>query len=124
MPSERRDVSAAIAQGRQSDGRGADPLGKTRVKILRKRMAAGSDDSHVHRLAAVESDGTDLTSRQHAVEPLLRFGGKRANLIQQQSAGVRLNELADLGGEGAREGALLMAEQLTVDDVRGNRLAI
>src|SRR5206468_4317921 len=35
-----------------------------------------------------------------------------------------LHQLADLGREGAREGAFLMAEQLTVDDVGGNRLAV
>ena len=121
---ERGNVAAAVAQRRQGDRRRADPLGKAGMEIVGQRPAAGGDDPDVDRMAAVEADRADFAGGEHAVEQLLGLGGKRADLVEQQRAAVGLDQLAGLGREGAREGALLVAEQLAVDDVGGDRLAV
>ena len=124
MAGERGDVAAAFAERRQRDGGRADPLGQAGVEIFGQRPAAGRDDAHVDRVAAVEPDRPDFAGGEHAVEQLLGLGGKCADLVEQQGAAVGLDDLADLGRERAREGALFVAEQFAVDDVGGNRLAI
>ena len=50
--------------------------------------------------------------------------GRARDFVEQQGSAIGLDELADLGGECAREGALLVTEQLAVDDVGGDRLAV
>src|SRR6266576_6536 len=112
MPRQRGNVAAAVAECRQDDGGGADPFGESAEEVLGQRSAGGGDDPDIDRLAAVEADGADLAGRQHAVERLLRFRRKRADLVEKQRARVGLDELADLGREGTREGAFLVAEEL------------
>ena len=102
----------------------ADPLGEARIEIVRQRAAGGGDDAHVDRVGAVAADRADFAGGEHAVEHFLGLRRQRADLVEQQGAAVGLDDPADLGGEGAREGAFLMAEQLAVDDVGGDRLAI
>ena len=82
MSRQRRNVAAPVAERRQDDRGGADPLAKTGMEVLRQRPAGSGDDPHVDRLAAVEPDGTHLAGRQHAIECLLRFGRKRADLVE------------------------------------------
>ena len=94
------------------------------MEVFGKRSAARRDDSNVDRIAAVEADRAHLAGREHAVEPLLGVGGKLGDLVEDERSAVGLDELAGLGREGAREGAFVMAEQLAVDDVGGDRLAV
>ncbi len=102
----------------------ADSLGQARVEVVGQRAAAGGDHPDVDRIAAVEADRADFAGREHAVEPLLRLDRQGADFVEQQRAAVGLDQLAGLGGERAREGALFVAEQLAVDDVGGDRLAV
>ncbi len=124
MTGERRNIAAAVAERRQGDRGRSDPFGKTGMEIVGQRSAAGRDDPDVDGIAAVEPDRADLAGRKHAVEQLLRLRRKEGHFIQNQRAAVGLDKLADLGCEGAREGALFVAEQFAVDDVRCDRLAV
>ena len=110
--------------GGKCDGRARDPLGEAGMEVFGERSVARRDDADVDRIAAVEADRAHLAGREHAVEPLLGLGGQAADFVEDERAAVGLDELADLGREGAREGAFLMAEQLTVDDVGGDCLAV
>ena len=94
------------------------------MEIFRQRAATGRNDADVDGVTPIEADGADLTGREHAVEHLLRLLGHAADLVEDQRAAVGLDQLADLCRECAREGAFLMAEQLAVDDVRGDSLAV
>ena len=75
-------------------------------------------------MAAVEADRPHFARCEHAVEQLLRLRRKRGDLVEDQRAAVGLDELAGFGSEGTREGAFFVAEQLAVDDVGGDRLAV
>ena len=68
--------------------------------------------------------GPDLAGREHPIEQLLRLLGQAGDLIEHKRAAVRLDDLARLCGEGTRERALFVAEQLAVDDVRSDRFAV
>ena len=94
------------------------------VEILRKRAAAGRDHANVNRIAAVEPDRPNFAGREHAVETFLGFGGQSGDFVEDQRSAVRLHELAGLCCKCARERALFVAEQLAVDNVRGDRFAI
>src|SRR4051812_43251746 len=124
MAGEGRNVAAALAKRRKDDGRRANPLGQACEEIFGKRLAARRDDPYIDRLTAVQADGTDFAGGQHAIENFLRVGWKRADFVEKQGAAVRQHKLAGLGCERPWKGAFLMAEQLAVDDVGGNRLAV
>ena len=78
MTGERRNIAAAVAERRQGDGGRADPFGEAGMEIVGQRSAAGRDDPDVDGIAAVEPDRADFAGREHAVEQLLRLGGKDA----------------------------------------------
>ena len=121
---QRRNVAAAIAQRRNGDGRRRNPLGQARMEILGQRPARGRDQPDIDRVGAVAADRADLAGGEHAVELLLGFLRQGADLVEQQRAAVGLDHPADALGEGARKGARHMAEQLAVDDVGRDRLAV
>ena len=125
MAGERGNVAAALAQRRQRDRRRADPLGEAGVEILGQRAAAGRDHPDVDRMAAVEADRADLAGREHAVEQLLRFGRQAPKSRRARSVPPSAwTSLPVLAAKAPGKGALLMAEQLAVDDVGGDRLAV
>ena len=93
-------------------------------KIFGQRAAVGGDHPDVDRMAAVQADRPHFAGGQHSVEQLLRLRRKRRNLVENQRAAVGLDELARLRRERARERAFFVTEQLAVDDVGGDRLAV
>src|SRR6185437_11467737 len=124
MAGKSRDVAAPLTERGQYDRGPTDSLAETGIEVFRKRTAASCNDPDVHRIAAVQANRADFAGRQHAIEPLLRFWRKRGDLVENQGSAVGLDELAGLRSECARESAFLMAEQLAVDDVRGDRFTI
>ena len=94
------------------------------MEIFGQRTAAGCDHADVDRIAAVEAYGAHFAGGEHAVEHLLRLGRKHPDLIDDQGSAVGLDQLARLRRESTRKGALLMAEQLAVDDVGRDGLAV
>src|SRR5690606_7509214 len=61
---------------------------------------------------------------QGAEELGLEGEGELADLVEEEGAALRLLEGALAGGGGAREGALLVAEELALHQLRGDRRAV
>src|SRR4051812_40461162 len=94
------------------------------MEVFGQRMAGRGDDPDVHRLAAVEAHRSNLAGGKHSVEDFLSLRGKSAYFVEQKRSAVRVDQLSDLGRKGSREGALLVAEQFAVDNVRWDRFAV
>src|SRR5262249_54747783 len=82
------------------------------------------DDAQVDRLVAVRADAADLAILQRAEELGLELGRHLADLVEKQRPAARLLEGADAPRPGAGEGALLVAEELALQEVRGERAAV
>src|SRR5262245_59182029 len=126
---ERGDVLAPVAQRRDADGDDAQaevevlpegPLLDLRVEIL----VRGCDDADVDLDGARGSQALHFPFLQHAEHLGLRLGGHIPDFIQENSPPVGLLELADLLLGGARERALLVPEELRLDQRFGNRGAV
>ena len=70
------------------------------------------------------ADRIDLAFLQRAQKLDLRFERQLADLVEEQRAAVGLLELADAAVDGARERALLVAEQDALDQVLRDRAAV
>jgi hypothetical protein len=75
-------------------------------------------------MAAIQANRAHLAGRENAVEDFLRLGGQGPDFVQQESAAVGDDQLAGLRPKRARECAFLVTEQLAVDDIARDRLAI
>ena len=84
----------------------------------------GRHQPHVHldRLRAAEA--LELLLLQHAQQLGLQLRGDVADLVEEQRPLVRQLEAADLLADGAGEGALLVAEQLALQQPRGDGRAV
>jgi hypothetical protein len=72
----------------------------------------------------VAADAVDLALLDGAQQLGLQAGVHLADFVQQQGAAVGFLELADAAGDGAGEGALLVAEQLALEQVLGDGGAV
>ena len=126
---ERADVARPIAQRRDDDRKHRQAVVEIlaeRLRLDHRRQIAvrGRDDPDldVHRPLAADPD--DLAVLDHAQQPDL--GGERqlADFVEEQRAAVRLLEPALAARGRAGEGALLVPEQLRVDQLRRNRAAV
>ena len=84
----------------------------------------GRHQPHVHldRLGAAQA--LELLFLQHAEQLGLQLRGDVADLVEEQRPLVRQLEAADLLADGAGEGALLVAEQLALQEPRGDGRAV
>ena len=126
---EHRDVLAALAQRRQLDRHDREPVvqvlaeppaGDLGLQILVRR---GDDaDVDLDRLAA--ADALELALLEHAQHLRLRVRVHVADLVEEQRAAIGELELAAalLGRAGER--ALLVAEQLALDQLGRDRRAV
>src|SRR3954454_560762 len=96
MASERGNIAAPFAQGRQRDRGRADSLGEPGGKIFGKRAAVGRDHANVDRMAAVQPDRAALSGGEDPIEQLLSLKRKRGNLAENERSAVGLDELACL----------------------------
>jgi hypothetical protein len=123
---EERDVLAPLAQRRHVEGHHVEPVVEVLPELAR---AHGRPEVHVGRRQHADVDG----DRPHAPEPLdlalleraqelrLEVEPQRADLVEEEGAALGELELAELPRVGAREGALLVAEQLGLDERVGDR---
>ena len=112
-------VVAALAQGRQVDREDAQAIVEVGAELpLRRRRlqvaVRGRDQPHVGLDRLVAADPLERLFLQHAQDLALRRQRHVADLVEEQRAAVALLELADPPPLGAGEGALLVAEQLAL----------
>ena len=126
---EQRQVLAPLAQRRQGDREDSEPVVEVRTELPLGRqdhqVAVGGGDQPdvgLYRLVAPDS-----LERLFLQQPqYLGLHGQRcvADLVEEQRAAVALLELADAAAVGAGEGALLVAEQLALQQRLGDGGAV
>ena len=128
-PRERLDVVDPLAQRRQVDAHDVEPVIEVGAELpgrdpLGEVGIGGGDEAHVDRDLAVRAHGADLAVLDHPQELRLERERQLGDLVEEERAPLRVEEQPLPRGGGAREGALHVAEQLALDDVRGDRPAI
>ena len=96
------------------------PFSISGFEILVRRR----DDADVHLDRPRRPEPLDLPFLQHAQDLGLRLRAHVADFVEEDRAAVGLLELADLLLGRAGERALLVAEQLRLDQLLGNRGAV
>ena len=126
---QKRDIAVSFPQGRQVDGKDIQPVVKIGAKLLLldhapQVLIGRRDHAHVHWDGAAATKALDLPLLQNAQEFRLEFQGKVADFIEEQRAAIRGLEASLTVGNGARKGASLVSEELTLHQRRGNCGAI
>src|SRR5690606_33956732 len=78
---------------------------------IEKASIGRRNDADIDALGAGGTNGLDLAFLEGAEEFYLGFEGKLADLVEEERADMGFGEFADLIGDGAGEGALLVAEE-------------
>ncbi len=126
---EQRDVLGALAQRRQRDREDVEAV----VEVLAERLLAdgleqvaigGGDDPDVDLDRRPAADALELALLEDAEQLGLGLQGQLADLVEEERAAVGQLEAADAPGDGAGEGALLVAEQLALDEPGGEGGAV
>ncbi len=121
--------SARSRSGGSEDGEDAEAV----VEVFAEGLLAdgleqvavgGGDDPDVDRDRRTAADALDLALLEDAEELGLGLQGQLADLVQEEGAAVGQLEAADAAGDGAGEGALLVAEQLALDEPGGEGGAV
>src|SRR5690606_32834884 len=118
---EQRHVAPPLAQGRNVDGKDVEPV----VEILAKcpvahrlaQVAIGrGNDADIHLLRPGGADRLELSFLEDAKQLGLELQRQLADLVEEDRSAVGEGKapLALLGGAG--EGALLVAEELALDE--------
>ncbi len=84
----------------------------------------GRDDAHVTAHRHVIADALEHAFLQHAQQLHLHRRAHVADLVEEQRAALGDLETALAGGHRAGEGAFLMAEQLALEQLGGDRAAV
>ena len=118
-----------LAQRRRADGDGVDAVVEVLAEAASGQQAVEvvvgrGDDPHVDLDHARAAHARDLPVLQHAQQLGLHGRGHVADLVQEQRAAVGLLEAAAPLRDGARERALLVAEQLALHELGGDRRAV
>ena len=123
------NVLSASAQGWRLDGEHIQPV----EEILTEgtfgdgpgEVAVGCrDDPDIHLDRPAGADRIHLALLQDAQELDLHVQGKLADLVEKQGSAVRFLELPGMAFRGAREAALLVAEQDGLDERLGDGPAV
>ena len=126
---QQADVLATVAQRRQVHGDGVDAIEEVLAELAalhgRREVAiGGGHQPDVHPARAGAAHAEERAGLQHAQQLHLAVGLHVADLVEQQRAAVRELDEAGLGVDGAGEGALLVAEQLGLQHLAGQRAAV
>src|SRR6202022_2605613 len=81
-------------------------------------------DADIHPDLALAAEAREHTVLENAEELRLQAAAHLRDLVEEQGAAIRVLEAADPPLDGAREGALLMAEDLALKERLGNRRAV
>ena len=120
MQRQRRNVVDALAQRRdrqRKDTQAIVEIGPERSVFdhLHQIAVRRRDDPHVHLLGSRAPEPLELTLLQDAQQLGLYFRRNVADLVQEQRAVMRQLEAADPPGRGTGERALLVPEQLALE---------
>ena len=112
--------------GRQADRHDVQAVEQILAELaLADRLAqvamGGGDDAHIGLDGHPAAHGGELALLQHAQQPGLGIQRHVADLVQEQRAAGGLLEAADPAGHRPGEGALLVAEQLALDQLARDR---
>ena len=126
---QRRDVLAALAQGRQVDRHDVEPVVQVLAEPagldLVEQVAVGrGDDPGVDLLGVGVADPLELPLLQDAEQLDLELGRGAVDLVEEDAAGVRGLEPAGPVVDGAGERPLDVAEQLALEQALGQGAAV
>ena len=120
----RAPAAAAAAAGTRSGG-STGPRGIVLSRNRLQQVAVGrGDDAHVDRSDVVAADALELALLQHAQQLDLQLRRQLADLVEEDRPAVGQLEPADAPGDRAGERALLVPEQLALDQARRQRGAV
>src|SRR5437660_3808426 len=123
------DVVAALPQRRHRELDDVDAVEEilaetARRDELRELLVRGADDAHVDRILLRRADLAHALLLDGAQQLHLHGERQVRHLVEEQRAAVRRLEEAFAIFGGAREGALLVAEELALHQVLGYRAAV
>ena len=126
MAGQRRNVAGPFPERRQLDRHDVDPVIEVLAEFplldqLDKIMVGGGDDPDIELDHALAADAVDLAGLERAQQAGLGVHRHVADLVKKQRAALGLLEFARRAGDGAGEGALFVAEQFRLDQLRRNR---
>jgi hypothetical protein len=120
-PHQEGDVFAPVPEGRDVDGEDSEPVEEIFAEAALREgpgqvAIRGGEDPDVDLHGARAADALELTVLEDAKKLRLEVQGELADLVQEERPAVGELEAAHAGGGRAREGALLVAEQLALDE--------
>ena len=126
LPDQNRDVLAPLPQRWQVDAEDIEAVVQVRPKPsflhpVAQRLVRRGDDAHVDGNALRAAHTRDLALLQHTQQLDLRRDRHVADLVEKQRPRVRELEASDAPLGRAGEGALFVAEQLTLEKGLGQR---
>src|SRR3989338_5149381 len=126
---ERQDIFFALPQGREVQSEGIDakvevPAEIPLVDFLKQAFVRGGDDPKIDRNLLVASYPLDLSGLQGPQDFDLGVQGHISDFIQEGCALVGELEFADPSFRSSRKGALLMSEQLALQQGLWNGRAV
>src|SRR5687767_260772 len=129
MRREEDEVVAPGAELRQLDGDDSQTVVEVFAEFLvRDHLleipVRGGDEPHVNRYRFPAPDTLDFALLDGAEDFALQHETHVPDFIEEQRPPAGPLEAADLAGDGAGEGALLVAEELALQQVFGNRRAV
>ena len=121
--------SARSRSGGSATGNDVQPVVEILAELpardhLREVAVGRRDDAHVDADRLVAADALELALLQHAQQLDLGLERQLADLVEEQRAAVRQLEAALVLADRAGERALLVAEQLALDEAGGDRGAV
>ena len=122
-------VFVALAQGGHLDLNAGQAVVEVLAELARGHgvgqvHVGGGDDAHVGLLHLGGADFHELAVLQDAQQQGLGLARQLADLVEKEGPAVGLLEVALPLADGAREGSLLVAEQLGVDGALGDGAAV
>src|SRR5262249_47601904 len=129
MADEPGDVVAALAQGGQAEGEHVEAVIEVAAELAigdhRRQVAvSGRHQADIDSNGPGAAEALELLLLQDAEQLGLQLRGDVADLVEEQRPLVGQLEAADLLGDGAGEGALLVAEQLALQEAGGDGGAV
>ena len=125
MGEQQRHILSPFAQGRQNQVDDVEAV----IEVLAEAAFAdkgqeldigSSDDAHVHFDLFGAAEAHELALLNDAEQLCLRLGADGGDFVEEDRALVRDFKEALLGGNGARESALHVAEELRLEKIHGD----
>jgi len=128
-PREGGDIVPSLPERRDGNREHTQPVVQVfpeRPRGHREHQIAvrGCHDADRHPERSRAAEPLELPRLEHAQEPGLQLEGQLAHLVEKERRSVCQLEAARLPREGAGVGPLLPAEQLALDERRGQRAAV